>query len=97
MTFNFLRRSIAFSSVVNSHFLLGPLRVCFFCSKAPITILDKETEIATHSVPAFSYSSSLHLSPLFTDNKAHSGGYDIELVDHDTWRVSSGLAQRGED
>ena len=71
--------------------------MCFFCSKAPITILDKETEIATHSVPAFSYSSSLHLSPLFTDNKAHSGGYDIELVDHDTWRVSSGLAQRGED
>ncbi|GMY27406.1 hypothetical protein FCV25MIE_22648 [Fagus crenata] len=90
MTFNFLRRSIAFSSVVNSHL---PLRVCRFCSTAPTTTLDKETEIATHSLPAFSSSSKLHLSPLFTDNKAHSGGYDIELVDHDTWQVSSGLAQ----
>ena len=90
MTFNFLRRSIAFSSVVNSHF---SLRVCRFCSKASTTILDKETEIATRSAPSFSYSSSLHLSPLFTDDKAHSGSYDIELVDHDTWRVSSGLAQ----
>ncbi|KAL4642428.1 hypothetical protein ACB092_02G017400 [Castanea dentata] len=90
MTFNFLRGSIAFSSVVNSHF---SLRVCRFCSKASTTILDKETEITTRSAPSFSYSSSLHLSPLFTDDKAHSGSYDIELVDHDTWRVSSGLAQ----
>ncbi|KAM3762746.1 hypothetical protein ACB098_01G369200 [Castanea mollissima] len=88
MTFNFLmRRSLAFSSVVNSHF---PLRVCRFCST---TILDKETDITIPSVPSFSYSSSLHLSPLFTDDKAHSGSYDIELVDHDTWKVSSGLAQ----
>ncbi|XP_050273028.1 uncharacterized protein LOC126716087 isoform X2 [Quercus robur] len=88
MTFNFLRRSLAFSSVVNSNF---PLRVCRFCST---TILDKETDITTPSVPSSSYSSSLHLSPLFTDDdKAHSGSYDIELVDHDTWKVSSGLAQ----
>ncbi|KAM4126165.1 hypothetical protein ACB094_01G367500 [Castanea mollissima] len=57
-----MRRCLAFSSVVNSHF---PLRLF----------------------------SSLHLSPLFTDDKAHSGSYDIELVDHDTWKVSSGLAQ----
>ena len=87
MTSNFLRKSLAFSSVVNSNF---PLRVCRFCST---TILYKETDITTPSVPSFSYSSSLHLSPLFTEDKAHSGSYDIELVDHDTWKVSSGLAQ----
>ena len=72
---------------MNSHF---PSRVCRFCST---TILDKKTNTTAHSIPSFSYSTSLHLSPLFTDDKAHLGCYDIELVDHDTWRVSSGLAQ----
>lgn len=86
MALFFLRRSTAFASAVNSRFLSGPYRFC-------TTILDKENEAPRHSVLATNHSNRLHLSPLLSDIKPHSGGYDIELVDHDTWQVTSSLAQ----
>ncbi|KAG6732194.1 hypothetical protein I3843_01G157600 [Carya illinoinensis] len=96
VTMSFLRRSFAFATVVNPNVLSRRYR---FCTNASTTILDNENEATRRSVPASDYSDSLHLSPLFSDDKAHSCGYDIELVDHDAWRVSSGLTQawRGTD
>ncbi|KAJ4722461.1 Ribosomal protein [Melia azedarach] len=93
MTVTLLRRSITLRSlVVNSHFLS---RVASFCSRAS-TNLDDENERQTKST---NYSSRIHLSPLFDDRRPHFDGYNIELVDDDTWKVSAGLAHawRGSD
>lgn len=89
MKLSFLRRGFVLTSVV-SHVLPRRYR---FCSKSAPTILEKENEVTRHSVPGSNYSSGLHLSPFFSDNKPHTGGYDIELVDYDAWQVSSSLAQ----
>lgn len=84
----FLKRGITFASVVYPHFLsrarsFGPK------SNTTIPILHRSEQVSN-------YSSSFHLSPLFpSDAKPHSDSYDIELVDHDAWRVSSGLALAG--
>lgn len=81
----FLRRGITFSLKVKPHILSTTLS---YCSKASSSVLDKESELVTTN-----YSSNLHLSPLFPDDKPHFSGYDIELVDDSTWQLSSGLAQ----
>ncbi|KAJ0092876.1 hypothetical protein Patl1_25365 [Pistacia atlantica] len=86
MTIFLLRRSSTIKSLVTSfHFLT---KVSSFCSRAPRNI-DKENESKTTSTH---YSSRIRLSPLFSDRTPHSDGYDIELVDDDTWQVSAGLA-----
>lgn len=86
MTIFFFRRSFAIKSLVtSSHFLT---RVTSFCTKAPRN-LQKENGSKTTSTH---YSSGIQLSPLFSDRTSHFGGYDIELVDDDTWKVSAGLA-----
>lgn len=72
------------------HFLSGAY--CY-CLKPSFTVVNKEGEVITRLVPVANYCSKRHLSPLFPDSEPHSNGYNIELVDHDTWRVSSGLAQ----
>lgn len=72
------------------HFLSG---VSCSCSNASSTVVNREAEVVTHFVPVAYYCSRLHLSPLFPDAKPSSNGYEIELVDHDAWRLSSGLAQ----
>lgn len=87
------RKGVAFVSRCNPH-LLSKLS---FCSEAYRRIPNKEDEATAHSVPVPDFSSSLHnLSPLFSDGKLPSNGYTIELVDHDAWRVSSGLSQAGQ-
>ncbi|VVA20902.1 PREDICTED: 50S ribosomal [Prunus dulcis] len=84
----FFKRGITFASVVYPHFLsrarsFGPK------SNTTIPILHRSEQVSN-------YSSSFHLSPLFpSDAKPHSDSYDIELVDHDAWLVSSGLALAG--
>ncbi|KAK4257949.1 hypothetical protein QN277_007471 [Acacia crassicarpa] len=70
------------------------LRKLSFCSEAYQKIPNKEGEAITDSVLVSDFPSNLHnLSPLFSDGKFPSNGYNIELVDHDAWRVSSGLSQ----
>lgn len=78
----FLRRGIKFASV----FISKAPNVCF---KATTTV-----PILDHSARLAYYSSGFHLSPLFPSEaaKPQSDSYDIELVDNDAWRVSSGLS-----
>ncbi|XP_028771608.1 uncharacterized protein LOC114728820 [Neltuma alba] len=84
------RKGIAFVSWYNPHLL----RKLSFCFEAYHKIPNKEDEAITDSVPVSDFSSSLHnLSPFFSDGKFPSNGYNIELVDHDAWRVSSGVSQ----
>ncbi|TKY71174.1 50S ribosomal protein L18 [Spatholobus suberectus] len=80
------------TSLYNQHFLCRTFNLCF---KFLTTIPNKDVEAAASSVsvPPSEYSSSLHLSPFFSDFNHPSTGFDIELVDHDTWGVSSGVAQ----
>ncbi|KAM0985211.1 hypothetical protein ACFX13_012732 [Malus domestica] len=88
----FSRRGIAFASALSPHFLSRAARN-FCCKPTPTTILP----VADHSGKVANYSSNFHLSPLFStdDCKPHLDGYDIELVDHEAWQVSSGLALAG--
>ncbi|KAK7308056.1 hypothetical protein VNO77_41647 [Canavalia gladiata] len=86
------------ASFHNYHFLSRTFNLCF---KSLTTIPHKDVEAAASSlsVPPSECSSSLHLSPFFSDFNHLSSGFDIELVDHDAWGVSSGVAQawRGQD
>ncbi|CAK7354596.1 unnamed protein product [Dovyalis caffra] len=91
MTINRFRGLISLQSLLSSHFLS---RVSGFCSKASTTI-DKAydtTEQAPLHKRSTRYSSTIHISPLVSDSRPHLDGYNIELVDDDTWQVSSGLA-----
>ena len=99
MAFVLLRRRITSSSITNSHFLSGARNFCLRVS----TFLDKEKE-ATQSalddnrkMSWGNYSSDIHLPSLYSHGGLYPDGYDIELVDPDTWRVSSGLAQAWRD
>ncbi|KAJ6351246.1 hypothetical protein OIU78_007212 [Salix suchowensis] len=92
------RGFISLQARLSSHFLS---RVSSFCSK-PSTTTDKaneKTEKAPLQKESPSYSSKIHLPPLLSDSMPHLDGYNIELVDDDAWRVSSGLvhAWRGLD
>ncbi|KAF3457138.1 hypothetical protein FNV43_RR01795 [Rhamnella rubrinervis] len=86
----FSRRGITLVCKLKPHFLSG---TSYSCSKPSSTVVNKKGEVVTRLVPVANYCSKLNLYPLFPDAKPHSNGYDIELVDHDAWRVSSGLAQ----
>ncbi|GMJ01891.1 hypothetical protein like AT3G22450 [Hibiscus trionum] len=82
MALHLFRKAIAFPSVRDSGFLT---RLSGFCSVVP-PIINKE------DIKPTNYSSKIHLSPLFNDSSYHLDSYDIELVDDETWRVSSGIA-----
>ncbi|XP_004299117.1 PREDICTED: uncharacterized protein LOC101304967 [Fragaria vesca subsp. vesca] len=74
-----LRRATKFASAVFPHFI----------SKAPIFC---SIPIFDHTARVAYYSSGFRLSPLFpSEPKPRSDSYDIELVDDDSWQVSSGL------
>ncbi|KAJ6689377.1 hypothetical protein OIU85_005746 [Salix viminalis] len=98
MSLTRFRGFISLQARLSSHFLS---RVSSFCSK-PSTTTDKANE-TTEKAPlqkeSTSYSSKIHLPPLLSDSRPHLNGYNIELVDDDAWRVSSGLvhAWRGLD
>lgn len=101
MALTLLRRGITFTPVFNSHFLS---RVLKLSSKSSINIGEgnEVTELASTAnkqITSPNYSSGIHLSPLLSQAKPHTGGYDIELVDPDTWQVSSSLVEawRGTD
>ncbi|KAA8548645.1 hypothetical protein F0562_000329 [Nyssa sinensis] len=101
MTSMFLRRWTNLTSVVNPHVLS---MVCSFTSRAS-RVLDNTNEasqslsINNEDLTSATYDSRLHLSPLFSHGRPHSESYKIELVDTETWRVSSGImeAWRGTD
>ncbi|XP_050372481.1 uncharacterized protein LOC126790331 [Argentina anserina] len=81
----FLRKGIKFASAAFPHFIL---KAPNFGGKPTFTvpIFDLSARVAY-------YSSGFRLSPLFpSESKPQSDSYDIELVDDDAWRVSSGLA-----
>ncbi|XP_027361039.1 uncharacterized protein LOC113869096 [Abrus precatorius] len=86
------------ASLYRQHFLSRTFNLCF---KFLTTIPNKDVEeaVSSVSVPPSEHSNSLHLSPLFSDFNHPYTGFDIELVDHDVWGVSSGVAQawRGPD
>lgn len=76
---NVVRRATKFASAVFPHFI----------SKAPIFC---SIPIFDHTARVAYYSSGFRLSPLFpSEPKPRSDSYDIELVDDDSWQLSSGL------
>lgn len=87
MAVSLWKRSNAFKSLVVNSGLLT--KVTSLCSDAS-TNHDKESE---SQAARTGYSSRIHLSPLFDHNKPQLDCYNIQLVDDDTWQVSSGLAQ----
>lgn len=94
MTFMFLRRGKSFTSLVNPHFLW---RACSFSLRASSVVgFDNEaTQFSSgenRGAASVNYDSSLHLSPLLSNSGDHVNDYKIELVDNETWRVSTGLA-----
>ncbi|KAL2349488.1 hypothetical protein Fmac_003488 [Flemingia macrophylla] len=89
MVFLLARKGV---SLYNQHFLPRTFNICFkFLTTIPSK--DIEAEASSVSVPPSEYPSSLHLSPLFSDFNNPLTRFDIELVDHDAWGVSSGVAQ----
>lgn len=90
-----LRRTITFTSTAKSHIFQA---VCN-CSSKTSTILDKKKEEIPSDLQdngrsnSVSYFHGFHLSPLFTCDRPRSNDFHIEVVDLDTWQVSSGLAQ----
>ncbi|XP_042518211.1 uncharacterized protein LOC122092000 isoform X2 [Macadamia integrifolia] len=94
-----LRRSIAFTSMVNS-----PVRSMLynFCYRASSSITGKENgakhpkmdyDRGANSDASANNFSRVNLSPLLSPGITHLEDFEIELVDPDTWRVSTGLAQ----
>ncbi|XP_012481868.1 uncharacterized protein LOC105796650 isoform X1 [Gossypium raimondii] len=82
MALHLLRKTVAYPSIRNSGFLT---RLRSFSSVFP-PVINKEDTKPTN------YSSKIYLSPLFNDCSFKLGSNGIELVDDETWRVSSGLA-----
>ncbi|BAU00784.1 hypothetical protein LR48_Vigan442s000800 [Vigna angularis] len=80
------------ATLYNQHLLS---RTFYLCFKTLSTLPTKDVDAASSSasVSPSEYSTSLHLSPIFSDFNHPSTGFDVELVDHDTWGVSSGVAQ----
>lgn len=99
MAFLLLRRHINSSSIANSHFLSGARKFCLRFSG----IVDDEKEAAqlpldkNRKMTLGNCFGGVHLPSWHSHGGQHSDGYAIELVDSDTWRVSSGLAQAWQD
>ena len=94
-----LRGRIVSSSVSKYLFSSGARNFCLRAS----TFLDKEREAAQSALDddrkmtRGNCPSGIHLPSLFSHAGPYPDGYDIELVDPDTWQVSSGLAQAWRD
>lgn len=96
MTLVFSRRCTTFPPVVNSCSLSRIL--CF--SSTTSTFLGNEKNEATQlssgkeeGVASGKDRNGVNLSSFFSHGRAHLEGCRIELVDDDSWRVSSGLAE----
>jgi large subunit ribosomal protein L18 len=89
----FTRKS---ASIYNQRIVLklSAFDLCFN-SLTTVTNKDDGTALSSLSDPPSEYnsSSSLHLSPFFSNSNHPSSGFDIEVVDHDAWGVSSVVAQ----
>ncbi|XP_051152895.1 uncharacterized protein LOC127266622 [Andrographis paniculata] len=84
MAFSLLRRTVFFTSITNP--LLSSRLLCKFSSSKASTSIEQGREQR-------SVGNRLHLSPLITDlPKCDLIDCKIELVDYETWRVSSALA-----
>ncbi|CAN4091804.1 unnamed protein product [Withania somnifera] len=94
MSFVFLRRKfIELSVLLNSQ---CPLRVCSYSSRPPRASQANEAfvEDSKPCSAAVDFGGGIfHLSPLYRDNKDSLKDCRIELVDNETWSVSSGLAE----
>lgn len=78
----------------NNNNVILLLKKLSFCFEACNRIPNKENEEMNDSLHVSDIPSSIHsLSPFFSDVKVPPSGYNIELVDHDEWRVSLGLSQ----
>lgn len=73
------------ASLYNQRPLLRAFNLCF------TTIPKKDDGEAVSSLSE--HSSSIHLSTFFSNSNHPSTSFDIELVDCDAWRLSSGVAQ----
>lgn len=95
MALMLLRRCTTLTSLENSCFLL---RGFSFSSGFP-TILDTESEstqfmsVNNKGIPSANDGRKLRFSPLLSNSGAREKDYKIELVDNETWRVSTGLAK----
>lgn len=92
MSFVFLRRQIIkLSYLLNSQ---CPLRVCSYSSRPTRATQKNEffEDSKPHSATNFC-GGVFHLSPLYRDNKDSLKDCRIELVDNETWSVSSSLAE----
>ncbi|XP_009623876.1 uncharacterized protein [Nicotiana tomentosiformis] len=95
----FRRQLINLSCILNSHF---PLRVCSYSSRPTRACQANEFNFVEDSKPrsaAANFGGGVfHLSPLYKDiNKDSLNDCRIELVDNETWRVSSSLAEAWRD
>ncbi|KAL5061218.1 hypothetical protein RYX36_032822 [Vicia faba] len=84
------------ASIHNQRFIVK-LSAFNLCCNSLTTVPNKDdgASARTLSNPPSEYnsSSSLHLSPFLSNFNHPSSGFDIELVDHDAWGVSSVVAQ----
>jgi large subunit ribosomal protein L18 len=89
----FTRKS---ASIYNQRIILklSAFDLCFN-SLTTVTNKDDGTALSSLSDPPSEYnsSSSLHLSPFFSNSNHPSSGFDIEVVDRDAWGVSSVVEQ----
>ncbi|KAK3040579.1 hypothetical protein RJ639_029025 [Escallonia herrerae] len=85
----FLSRGIPFTRLANYQFLSRA------CTYSLLAGSDSETTQFpdVNRVTSASNDSNLHLSPLLSNPKANKKDYDIELVDDETWWISTGLAE----
>lgn len=95
MTLFFSRRCTTFSPLANSHSLL---RILSFSSTTS-TFLNSENEATKFSsvkdkrIESGKDGSGVHLSSFFSSGRAHLEGCRIEIVDDESWQVSSGIAE----
>ncbi|WCJ23773.1 Ribosomal L18p/L5e family protein [Euphorbia peplus] len=86
-----LKKRTSLSSILSPHFIS---RVVTFCSKTSTRIIDNTTvETSGHGRQKYCGNSvsNIHLSPLYSDQRPVLDGYEIEVVDDETWQVKTGL------
>ncbi|KAK7342158.1 hypothetical protein VNO80_25101 [Phaseolus coccineus] len=74
------------------HFLSKTFNL-FFKTLTTLPTKEVETTPSSASVPPSEYSTNLHLSSFLSEFNHPSTGFDVELMDQDTWGVSYGVAQ----
>ncbi|XP_055960765.1 uncharacterized protein LOC126670467 [Mercurialis annua] len=89
MTLAILKKTTNLTSLLSSHIIY---RSRNFCSKTSASIANRIIS-ATKTFHPAGNSSNIHLSPLFSNEKQSYNGYNIELLDDETWQVKSGLTR----